>query len=56
MLSYSSGRNIQSILVTKKYMLFQFLLESDMLDTNLSDDILARKWLMPFDKEICWGL
>ena len=40
----------------KKYMLFQFLLELGMSNTNLSDNFLAWKWSMPFDEEICWGL
>ena len=44
MLAHSSGLHTHSIPLTKKYIFFQFLLESGMSDTSLSDDFLAKKW------------
>ena len=43
-LAHSSGLHTHSILWTKKYLFFQFLLESGMSDTNLSNGFLAKKW------------
>ena len=43
MLSHSSGLHTQFVPCTKKYLLFQFLLESGMFDTNLNDGFLAKK-------------
>ena len=43
-LSYSLGLHTQSVPLTKKYMFFQFVFESDILDTSLSNVFLTKKW------------
>ena len=50
MLSNSSSSHAQSVPYTKKYLFFQFLLESGMSNTNLSDGLLSTKLYMPLDK------
>ena len=47
---------IPNLSLEKKNLLFQFLLELGMFDTNLSDLFLTEKWYIPLDEEICWGL
>ena len=40
----------------KKYLLFQFLLESGISDTSLKFLSRALKWYVPLDEAIWWGL
>ena len=54
--THSSWWHTQSFPWMKKYLLFQFLLELGMSDTNLSDFFLVAKWYIPLDEEKCWGL
>ena len=54
--AYSSGRYTQSVPWTKKYLPFQFLLESGMLGTSINPFFYTAKWYMPWDDTMCWGL